>query len=45
MDLVFAAKVWDYWLSFALLIPVLLVVVAIILGYVVKVVGPRYTRR
>jgi hypothetical protein len=44
MDLL-AAKVWHYWLSIALLIPILLVLVAIIVGYVVKVVGPRYSRR
>jgi hypothetical protein len=45
MDLVLAAKVWHYWISIALIVPVVAVVVAIIVGYLVKVVGPRYQRR
>jgi hypothetical protein len=43
--MVFAAKVWHYWISIALLIPILLVVVAVLVGYLIKVVGPRYPRR
>jgi hypothetical protein len=45
MDLVLAAKVWHYWISIALIVPVVAVLVAIIVGYLVKVVGPRYQRR
>jgi hypothetical protein len=40
-----AAKVWHYWLSIALIVPILLITVGIIVGYLVKVVGPKYTRR
>jgi len=40
-----AAKVWHYWLSVAIIIPVLLVVVGIIIGYLHKVVAPKYGRR
>ena len=40
-----AAKVWHYWLSWFLMLPVLLVVLGIVVGYLVKVVGPKYTRR
>ncbi|HWW53347.1 MAG TPA: hypothetical protein VNY84_06245 [Acidimicrobiales bacterium] len=45
MDLVLAAKVWHYWISIALIVPIVGVVVAIVIGYLVKVVGPRYQRR
>lgn len=40
-----AAKVWHYWLSIAIIIPVLLVVIGVIVGYLAKVVAPRYGRR
>jgi len=40
-----AAKVWHYWISIALLVPIVLVVVGIVLGYLVKVVAPKYGRR
>jgi len=40
-----AAKVWHYWLSIAIIIPVLLVTIGIILGYLAKVVAPKYGRR
>ena len=45
MDLVLAAKVWHYWISIALIVPILAIVVGVIIGYLVKVVGPRYQRR
>jgi len=45
MALLLAAKVWHYWLSFALIIPIVLIVLAIGVGYLVKIVGPKYTRR
>lgn len=37
--------VWHHWLSFFIGFPVLLVVIAIIVGYLVKVVAPKYGRR
>ena len=40
-----AAKVWHYWLSWFLMLPVVLAVLGILVGYLVKVVGPKYTRR
>lgn len=43
--LLLAAKVWHYWLSVAIIIPVLLVVIGVIIGYLRKVVAPRYGRR
>ena len=45
MDVVLAAKVWHYWISWALIVPVALIVVGVVIGYVIKVVGPRYQRR
>ena len=39
------AKVWHYWLSIAIIIPVLMVVVGVVLGYLRKVVAPKYGRR
>ena len=40
-----AAKVWHYWLSFALLAPIVLLIVAMAVLYVVKVVGAKYPRQ
>ena len=40
-----AAKVWHYWISIALLIPILLIVIGVLVGYLIKVIGPRYPRR
>jgi hypothetical protein len=45
MALLLAAKVWHYWISIALTVPIVLVVIAIVVGYIIKVVGPKYTRR
>ncbi len=39
------AVVWHYWIAVALTIPAILLVIATIIGYLVKVVGPRYPRR
>ena len=39
------AEVWHFWLSVALLIPIMLVLVGLGLGYVFKVVANRYPRR
>jgi hypothetical protein len=40
-----AAAVWHHWLSFFIFFPVLLVVIGIIVGYLAKVVAPKYGRR
>jgi hypothetical protein len=34
--------IWHYWLAVALFVPGLLLIVAIIGGYLKKVVSPRY---
>lgn len=43
----FAANdtVWHYWLAVALAIPAVLMVLLTIIGYVRKVVMPRYPRQ
>ena len=45
VPLLATAKVWHYWLSIAIIIPTLMVVVGVILGYLHKVVAPKYGRR
>jgi len=42
---VLAAKIWHYWISWFLIVPIILVLAGILVGYLVKVVGPKYTRR
>ena len=39
------AKVWHYWISVALLIPIALIMVGMALGYVFKVKANKYPRR
>jgi len=39
------AVVWHYWIGVALAVPSILLIIATIVGYVVKVVIPRYERR
>ena len=41
----FADLVWHYWLAVALVIPAFLLVFITIIGYVRKVIMPRYPRR
>lgn len=43
--LIVAAKVWHYWLSFALLAPVMLVIVGMAVAYLAKVVAQKYPRQ
>jgi hypothetical protein len=45
MDLLAATKPWTYWLAPLLVLGTLLAVVAVMIGYVVKVVAARYPRR
>jgi len=40
-----AAVVWHHWLSIAILVPSVLIPVGIVVGYLAKVVAPRYGRR
>ena len=44
MNLV-AAKVWTYWISFFIIIPVILLVVGIGNAYLVKVVSLKYPKQ
>jgi hypothetical protein len=39
------AVVWHYWIGVALAIPAILLTIATIIGYVRKVVMPRYPRQ
>jgi hypothetical protein len=45
MDLLAAAKAWTYWLAPLLVVGTLVGVVAVTVGYLVKVVAARYPRR
>lgn len=39
------AKIWHYWLSIALLAPIVLLIIGMALLYVFKVVGAKYPRQ
>ena len=39
------AVIWHYWIAVALVIPAILLVVGVVIGYFVKVVMPRYPRK
>ena len=39
------ANVWHYYLSIFLIVPIVLILIGICIGYVVKVVGPKHGRR
>ena len=39
------AVVWHFWIAVAIVLGVILALVAIVFGYVYKVVMPRYPRR
>jgi hypothetical protein len=39
------APVWHFWIAVLIVIPALLLVIGTIIGYLVKVVAPRYSRR
>ena len=41
---VFAAKVWSFWIAVALVISVIGAIVATGIGYYKKVVSPRYPK-
>jgi hypothetical protein len=43
--MVLAAKVWHYWLSYALVGVVALAVLATVVGYLLRVTAARYPRQ
>jgi hypothetical protein len=43
--MVLAAQVWVYWVAMALFIGALVTVIALVVGYLVKVVSPQYPKR
>ena len=45
MALLLAAKVWTYWISFFLLVPAVLLVAFVAVGYLFKVQAKKYPRR
>ena len=44
MDLV-AAKVWTYWISLFIVVPVILLVIGLGIAYLVKVVSLKYPKQ
>ena len=44
MDVI-AAKVWTYWISWFIIIPVVLLVIGIGIAYLVKVVSLKYPKQ
>jgi hypothetical protein len=40
-----AAKVWTYWLSIFIIVPIVLLVIGIGIAYLVKVVSLKYPRQ
>jgi hypothetical protein len=43
--LVLATKVWHYWVAFPLVAGAVLGIVALVVGYLVKVTSAKYPRR
>lgn len=39
------AVVWHFWIAVALVVPAILLCIAVLVGYVYKVVLPKYPRR
>jgi hypothetical protein len=42
---ILAAEVWTYWISFFLIVPVVLMVIGLGVAYVVKVVSLKYPKQ
>jgi hypothetical protein len=40
-----AAEVWHYWIGVAIAAATILTVLALVVGYLVKVVAPQYPKR
>ena len=45
LSMLLAAQVWHYWLGWAMALGAVLTLVALIVGYLVKVQGPQYPKR
>jgi hypothetical protein len=45
MDLLAAAKPWTYWLAPLLMLGAVLGIIAVFIGYLVRVVAARYPRQ
>jgi hypothetical protein len=45
MDVIAAAKPWTYWIAPMLVIGVVLALLAVLVGYFVRVVSARYPRQ
>ena len=43
--MVLAAEVWHYWIAVAVAAATILTVLALVVGYLMKVVGPQYPKR
>ena len=39
------AQVWTFWIAVFLIVPTILLILGVIVGYLYKVVMPRYPRR
>ena len=42
---ILAAEVWTYWISFFLIVPVVLMVIGLGVAYIVKVVSLKYPKQ
>jgi hypothetical protein len=45
MSLLFAAKIWHYWIGIGLLAITILVVIGLVIGYIVKVSSIKYPKQ
>lgn len=45
MDLLATAKPWTYWISFVLVVATILTILALVVGYIVRVVSVRYPKQ
>ncbi len=45
LGLLAQARVWHYYLSIFLIVPTVLLLIGLVVGYLYKVTGPKYGRR
>jgi formate-dependent nitrite reductase membrane component NrfD len=45
MPLMYAAQPWDWWIALVLFVAGVAAVIALVVGYLMKVVAPQYPRR
>jgi hypothetical protein len=43
--MILGAQIWDYWLAWAIAIGAVVTVLALVAGYLMKVVSPQYPKR